>query len=103
MTVDRARRALLLSGAALPFAGCARTEASYDGQWIGAQHERGHQMRDRKSGTPLYEARATNGSLSRPTPDVFAAMFQAALKDFPNAVPQPHRVAVQLGNGSSPK
>ena len=48
--VDRARRALLLSGAALPFAGCSRAEARYDGQWIGAQHERGHAMRDRKSG-----------------------------------------------------
>ena len=61
MTLDRARRALLLSGAALPFAGCARTEASYDGQWIGAQHERGHQMRDRKSGTmpaPSVQRRA---------------------------------------------
>lgn len=71
---------------------------SYDTQY---DQEVGLLIRDRKSGTPLYEARATNGSLSRPTPDVFAAMFQAALKDFPNAVPQPHRVAVSLDNPAS--
>lgn len=54
-------------------------------------------IRDRKTGTPLYEARATNASRSQPSSEVFAAMFQAAMKDFPNAVPQPHRVSVQLG------
>ena len=54
-------------------------------------------IRDRSNGTPLYEARATNSSRAWPSPDVFAAMFQAALKDFPNAVPQPHRVEVRPG------
>ncbi len=49
--VDRARRALLLSGAALPFTACSRTDVRYDGQWVGTQHERGHAMRDRKSGS----------------------------------------------------
>jgi hypothetical protein len=65
-------------------------ESQYD-------QEVGLLIRDRRTGTPLYEARATNGSRSSPSGDVFAAMFQAALKDFPNAVPSPHRVAVQLG------
>jgi hypothetical protein len=71
-------------------------ESQYD-------QEVGLLIRDRRTGTPLYEARATNGSISRPNADVFAAMFQAALKDFPNAVPQPHRVAVQLNNGAAAK
>jgi hypothetical protein len=70
-------------------------ESQYD-------QEVGLLIRDRRTGTPLYEARATNGSISRPGSDVFAAMFQAALKDFPNAVPQPHRIAVPLdGDGAA--
>lgn len=61
-TPDRARRALLLSGAALPFAGCSRAEHRYDGQWVGAQHERGHWLRDSKSGAmppPSVQRRAS--------------------------------------------
>jgi monoamine oxidase len=60
--VDRARRALLLSGVALPFAACSPTELRYDGQWLGASHERGHAMRDRKSGampSPSVERKAS--------------------------------------------
>jgi len=53
-------------------------------------------IRDRRDGTPLYEARASTASYSQTSAESLAAMFQAALKDFPNAVPQPHRVAVEL-------
>ena len=43
---DARRRALLAGAAALPWAGCTRREApTYDGAWLGAGHERGHQIR----------------------------------------------------------
>ncbi len=64
-------------------------ESQYD-------QEVGLLIRDRSTGTPLYEARASNASSLRPDAATLGAMFQAALKDFPNAVPQPHRVAVPL-------
>ena len=45
------RRALLGAAAALPFAGCSRSEpAAYTGDWVGANAERGHRLRDAKSG-----------------------------------------------------
>ena len=53
-------------------------------------------IRDRRTGTPLYEARASNASYSQAGSDELGAMFQAAMKDFPNAVPQAHRVSVPL-------
>jgi predicted NAD/FAD-dependent oxidoreductase len=44
------RRSWLASAASLPFAGLAGCEAkrpaAYGGEWIGAQHERGHRLRD---------------------------------------------------------
>ena len=54
------RRALLATAAASPLA-CMRREARYDGGWVGAQHERGHRWRERKSGswpTPERQHRA---------------------------------------------
>ena len=46
------RRALLGAAAALPFAGCTRGEpAPYTGGWVGANAERGHRLRDAKSGS----------------------------------------------------
>lgn len=45
------RAALTLAGAAL--AGCSRDgEARWSAHWIGAAHERGHRLRDTKSGHP---------------------------------------------------
>ncbi|MEP7295682.1 MAG: FAD-dependent oxidoreductase [Burkholderiales bacterium] len=45
------RRALLAAAAALPLAACTRTEpAAYAGGWVGAIAERGHRLRDTKSG-----------------------------------------------------
>ncbi|MET0335710.1 MAG: FAD-dependent oxidoreductase [Rhizobacter sp.] len=47
------RRALLSAAASLPLvAACRRKpEPHYDGGWVGAQHERGHRVRDLKSGS----------------------------------------------------
>lgn len=60
------------------------------------ESEVGLLIRDRKSGNPLYEARATSSSRIGYNHGSLGAMYQAALKDFPNAVPQPHRVSVAL-------
>lgn len=60
--LDRTRRGLLLSSAAAmaaPLAAC--DPRGWDGGWVGAQHERGHALRDRKSGslpTPALQRRA---------------------------------------------
>ena len=55
------RRALLAAAASLPLAACRRAaEPHYDGGWVGAQHERGHRLRDLKSGslpTPTVQRR----------------------------------------------
>jgi len=61
--VDVQRRSLLAAAAALPFAGCTRsTPAAYTGGWVGADVERGHRLRDAKSGslpTPAVQQRAS--------------------------------------------
>lgn len=51
MNAGLTRRGLLtLAGAA--FAGCAREDESrWTAHWVGASHERGHRLRDRKSGS----------------------------------------------------
>lgn len=53
-------------------------------------------IRDRKSGQPLYEARATNGGSSSSMAAVLPAMFEAAMKDFPHTGVNPRRVSVEL-------
>jgi len=53
-------------------------------------------IRDRKSGTPLYESRAANESGASADTATLAAMFEAALKDFPQPAVNPRRVSVQL-------
>ena len=67
------------------------------------ESEVGLLLRDRRSGNPLYEARATNSSRAGYGSSALGAMFQAALKDFPNAVPQPHRVSVSLAPAAEAK
>lgn len=51
-TVSTTRRTLLAAAAALPFAGCRpRVEQpTYAGGWVGHAHERGHRLRDTRSG-----------------------------------------------------
>jgi hypothetical protein len=54
-------------------------------------------LRDRASGKPLFEARASNESTSSsPGKETRAAMFDAALMDFPRLGVNPRRVVVQL-------
>lgn len=55
-------------------------------------------LRDRASGRPLYEARASSqGFDSRATP-VLKPLFAAALMDFPRSGPNPRQVRVPLGD-----
>ena len=53
-------------------------------------------LRDRASGEPLYEARASSDGLTRGDTSVLRAMFAAALKDFPAAGPNPRTVRTLL-------
>jgi hypothetical protein len=53
-------------------------------------------IRDRTSGKPLFETRASNESGSPGSGAVTAAMFQAAMLDFPKTGLNPRRVNVPL-------
>ena len=54
-------------------------------------------IRDRSSGKPLFEARASNeGSASNASSATLAAMFEAAMLDFPRLGMNPRRVSVPL-------
>ncbi len=54
-------------------------------------------IRDRASGKPLFEARASHeGSSPYASNQTLAAMFSAALMDFPKSGVNPRRVTVQL-------
>lgn len=53
-------------------------------------------IRDRQSGQPLYEARAASDGLSSGNTALLAAMFRAALKDFPQTGINPRRVSIPL-------
>jgi hypothetical protein len=55
-------------------------------------------IRDRKTGQPLYEARATNDGTSPSINSLLPAMFEAALTDFPNTGVNPRRVVTPIGN-----
>lgn len=54
-------------------------------------------LRDRASGQPLYETRASNDSSGQPDAATLAAMFEAALTDFPRPAISPRRVSVPMG------
>jgi hypothetical protein len=54
-------------------------------------------IRDRASGKPLFEARASNeGNSSTAGAQTLSALFEAALMDFPRLGINPRRVVVQL-------
>jgi hypothetical protein len=53
-------------------------------------------MRDRVSGQALFEARASHSSSSASFDTLLPALFDAALKDFPNGGVNPRRVTVDL-------
>ena len=49
-------------------------------------------VRDRRTGQPVYETRATHSSGSPGIDALLPALFDAALSDFPHADPNPRRV-----------
>ncbi len=53
-------------------------------------------IRDAKTGAALYETRASNDSVGAGGAATLAAMFDAALKDFPQPAVNPRRVSVPL-------
>ena len=53
-------------------------------------------IRDRNSGLPLFEAHASNDGTSPAFASLLPAMFEAALKDFPNGGVNPRRVSIEL-------
>ena len=53
-------------------------------------------IRDKKSGEPLYEARATNDGGSPSINSLLGAMYEAALKDFPAVGTNPRRVTTPI-------
>lgn len=53
-------------------------------------------IRDRSSGEPLYEVRASSDGLTRGDASVVRAMFAAALKDFPASDARPRTVRVPM-------
>jgi hypothetical protein len=53
-------------------------------------------LRDRASGAPLYEARASSEGTGSGGSDVLSAMFRAAMADFPKTGSVPHSVSVSL-------
>ena len=57
-------------------------------------------IRDKKSGEPLYEARANSEGTSAGADHLLPAMFTAALQDFPTGGPSnPRRVRVDADHG----
>lgn len=60
------------------------------------EREVGLLLRDRASGQPLYEARASHDGATKGDDALIAALFAAALSDFPAAKPQAHHVGVPL-------
>ena len=53
-------------------------------------------VRDRTSGAPLFEARASSESYQRSAGSVMAPLFAAALTDFPATGVNPRQVTVPL-------
>ena len=68
----------------------------YDGYSPSFDREVALLIRDRKTGQLLYEARASNTGPSTSIDYLLPAMFEAALKDFPSAGPNPRNVTTQI-------
>ena len=72
--------------------------ANFHADWYSARYERNVALllRDRASGTPLYEAHAQTDGSSAGDSALLAAMFEAALKDFPaSGATNPRRISTQ--------
>lgn len=64
--------------------------------WSRVDREVALLIRDRASGKPLYEARASSSGSTSFDPPVLRAMFAAAMKDFPAVGLNPRLVSVPL-------
>lgn len=53
-------------------------------------------IRDKASTQPLYEARARTDGVTAGSSALLAAMFTAAMKDFPATRPEPHDVSIVM-------
>ena len=53
-------------------------------------------LRDRGTGAPLYEARASSEGTTSGGDELLSAMFKAAMGDFPQSGSVPHTITVQL-------
>lgn len=62
------------------------------------EREVGLLLRDRASGKPLYEARASSEGNYSADASLLAAMFDAALADFPRPAVNPRRVTIPLAS-----
>ncbi len=60
------------------------------------EREVGVLMRDRVSGQPIFEARASHDGATRGDDALMAALFEAALAGFPKAQPEARFVPIQL-------
>lgn len=66
----------------------------FDSPWY--EREVAVLIRDAKSGRTLYETRAASGGLTVGGPEQLTAMFEAAMKDFPQPAVNPRRITVAL-------
>jgi hypothetical protein len=53
-------------------------------------------IRNGADGVPLYESRATSTGSSSGSERVIAAMFEAAMKDFPHSNDQSHSISIEM-------
>jgi len=53
-------------------------------------------IRDHKSGQPLFEGRAVSDGVSPSARELLPALFEAAMKDFPNGGVNPRKVTTRL-------
>jgi hypothetical protein len=72
------------------FAGLDLSEKRYD-------REVALLLRERASGEPLYEARASNDGITQGDAALLGGLMQAAMGDFPQTRPEVHRITVQVG------
>ena len=73
-----------------------RFSLAWNSDYLRYDREVGVLIRDRSSGKLLYESRASNEGNMRNDPVLQAALFQAALADFPKLGLNPRRVVVPL-------
>jgi len=75
----------------------------YGPMWTEPRYDRSVALllRDRVSGEPLYEARASNDGMTQGDSRLSGALFSAALAEFPKVEPKPHSVSVQVSRDAN--